>query len=333
MPSFLRSASLTNYVEVARSAGLDPHAVLRSAGISPAALLDPDIRLPAEPVMQMLEDSARLSGAEDFGLRMAETRQLGNLGPLAVALRKEPTLRGALASFSRHVRLQNEIMCVRVQESGQAAMLIVEVVDAGPGTFRQSVELVVAVLCRMLRSLLGEDWQPRNICFAHRRPASIATYKRIFGMPVNFGQDFNGFVLGSADLDAAMPSYDPALAHDARDFLDAKLAQSDANVPDLARRLVYTLLPAGECYADRVAQQMGMHRKTLYRHLAEHGQSYSSIVDEVRDELVMRYVRSGDRPLGDVAALLGFSSLSAFSRWFAGRYGCSLSKWRAGQGG
>lgn len=54
MPSLLRSASLTNYVTVAREVGLDPHIELRRAGISAAALLDPDIRLPAEPVMRGL---------------------------------------------------------------------------------------------------------------------------------------------------------------------------------------------------------------------------------------------------------------------------------------
>ena len=54
MPSLLRSASLTNYVTVAREVGLDPHIERRRAAISAAALLDPDIRLPAEPVMQGL---------------------------------------------------------------------------------------------------------------------------------------------------------------------------------------------------------------------------------------------------------------------------------------
>lgn len=331
MPSLLRSASLTNYVEVAREVGLNPYLRLRRAGISAAALLDPDVRVPADSAMRMLEDSARMTGVEDFGLRMAETRQLANLGPLAIALQEEPTLRRALESFSRYVRLQNEAMSVRMQEAGDVALLIVEVIDGGRGTFRQSVELVISVLYRTLRSLLGGDWKPRNICFAHRPPASLATHRRIFGMPVGFEQDFDGIVLARADLDAAISSYDPVLAPHAREFLDAKLAQSDATVPDKVRGLVFALLPVGKCVAERVAQELGVNRKTLYHHLAEYGQTYSSILDEVRGELVTRYVEPGERPLTDVARLLGFSSLSAFSRWFKGRYGCSVSVWRLGK--
>jgi AraC-like DNA-binding protein len=87
-------------------------------------------------------------------------------------------------------------------------------------------------------------------------------------------------------------------------------------------------LPTGECVAEKLAQQLGVDRKTLYRHLAHHNQTYSSIVDDVRVDLVNRYVVNRERPLSEVAILLGFSSLSAFSRWFSGRFGCSVTTWR-----
>jgi len=40
-----------------------------------------------------------------------------------------------------------------------------------------------------------------------------------------------------------------------------------------------------------------------------------------------------DRPLAEVADLLGFSGLSALSRWFNGRFDCTASAWRAAQRG
>ena len=80
MPYFVRSASLINYVEVARSVGLEPNRLLRAEGISSYALLDPDSRIPVDAVGRLLEASAREAGIEDFGLRMAQTRQLST-GP------------------------------------------------------------------------------------------------------------------------------------------------------------------------------------------------------------------------------------------------------------
>ncbi len=96
----LRSASLTNYVEVARSVGLEPYQQLRAAGINRSALLDPDIMIPAEAVGRLLEASAQAAAIEDFGLRLAETRQLSILGPLGFVVQGQPTLRKALESTS-----------------------------------------------------------------------------------------------------------------------------------------------------------------------------------------------------------------------------------------
>ncbi len=48
MPHLLRSGSLANYVEVARSAGLNPHQLLANASLSRYALLDTEIRIPGQ---------------------------------------------------------------------------------------------------------------------------------------------------------------------------------------------------------------------------------------------------------------------------------------------
>lgn len=329
MAKMLRSASLTNFVDVARSVGLDPYLQLRQAGIEAAALLDPDVMIPAKSLMRLLEDSARVSGVEDFGLRIAETRQLANLGALAIVVREEPTLRKGLESIARYHRVQNEALSLCIEEADGVAILKQELMDSGRSSLRQSNELLVCVLYRMLKLLLGPAWKPRSICFTHSAPVSRATHRRAFGgMPVQFSQDFDGIVFAGADLDAEILSHDRVLALHARDFLETQLAQSDATMPDKVRKLVFVLLPKGDCTAERVAQQLGVDRKTLYRHLTHHGQDYSSIVDTVRVDLVTRYVENRERPLSNVAVLLGFSSLSAFSRWFAGRFGCSVSKWR-----
>jgi len=44
-----------------------------------------------------------------------------------------------------------------------------------------------------------------------------------------------------------------------------------------------------------------------------------------------RYIRDSDRPLSVVAEMLGFSALSVLSRWFRGKFGCSMSVWRVSQ--
>ena len=81
----------TGYAEVARALGLDPFAQLRAAGLNVACLTNPDCAF-----THLLELSAHAAGVDDFGLRMAVSRRLSNLGLVALSTRDEPTVRDAV---------------------------------------------------------------------------------------------------------------------------------------------------------------------------------------------------------------------------------------------
>src|SRR6516225_1385888 len=95
-PRLIRSAVLSDYVEVARSVGLDPYRMIAQSGLPPAAVADPDMKVSAAAVSRLLEESARRSGRLDFGLRLADQRTVANLGALALLVREQPTIRKAL---------------------------------------------------------------------------------------------------------------------------------------------------------------------------------------------------------------------------------------------
>ena len=80
MHALTRSASLTDYEHVARSVGLDPFRMLRMAKLPAKVFDDPNMMISADLVGWLLEESARLSGQEAFGLLLAKKRSLANLG-------------------------------------------------------------------------------------------------------------------------------------------------------------------------------------------------------------------------------------------------------------
>lgn len=328
MSYYLRSASLTHYVEVARAVGVDPYQQLRAARINRSVLLDPDIRMPAEQVGRLLEASAKAGQVDDFGLRMAEMREFSNLGPLAFVVREEPTLRRALESMVRYMGLQNESLFMRVEESESLVVIRLQILSEQPGAMRQATDLAMGVVYRILGLFLGASWRPRSISFTHGAPPRMETYQRVFGMPVLFNQDFDGIVCKASDLEAPLPSYDPVMAQQVKRYLGTLLAQSNTSTLDKVKKLVYALLPSGLCSVERVAQHLNVDRRTVHRRLEQDNATYSGIVNDVRTDLVVRYIENRERPLSEVATLLGFSSLSAFSRWFAAQFGCSVSKWR-----
>ncbi|MGF7132204.1 AraC-like DNA-binding protein [Paraburkholderia sp. EB58] len=329
MPKLVRSASLTHYADIARASGLDPYRMLAEVGLPADSLSEVDLRIPAEKVARLLELSAQRSGVEAFGLRMAETRRASNLGPLALAVRDEPTLRHALNAAARYSHLQNEALFISIEEEANVAIIREELL-AGEGVpVRQGAELALAVMFRLLRFFLGDEWHPKAVCFTHGAPAERTVHTRVFGPNVGFGQAFTGIVCDVKDLELPLPSADPVMVRYVHRYLGDVVNAGDLPLADEVHKLVFLLLPSGRSSIDTISRQMGMSRRTMHRHLAEEDTTFSSILDAVRGELVLRYLERRERPFAEISGLLGFSEPSAFTRWFRSRFGCSPSQFNA----
>jgi len=333
MSLLVRAAALTNYSEVAQAAGLNPVRMMIDAGISPSVLHEPDLMIPVERFGRLLQASATMSGNESFGLCMAESRLLSNLGAVGMLIRDQATLRDALGMLMRYQSMLNGAQSLAVEECGER-VIIREALIAGHAhqPTRQRVELALGVMVRLIRQLLRPDWQPQRVCFEHSAPRDLSTHHRFFGRYVEFDCDFNGIICAKADVDARNPWADPAMARYAQRLIDESARSQQASMLEDVRRTIPLLLPSGRCSIEQVAEHMGVVNRTVQRRLAEQGQSFSSIVNEIRTELATRYVMESDRPLTEVATLLGFSAPSGFSRWYHAQFGCSPKESRAASG-
>jgi AraC-like DNA-binding protein len=297
--------------------------------LPPGCLKDPELRIPMTAVAGLLEDSAARSGRPDFALKLAERRSLSNIGALALLVREQPTIGKALEALADYMHLHSDGLKLTIEAEDESLAIIALAIDSGrPVPVRQGVELALGFIHKTLQQLLGRSWRPQTVCFMHSPPARKDAHRRFFGTNVEFGRDCNAIVCLAADIDAPVPTSDPAMADHARRYLDSLAPRANVTMRDNARECIQALLPSGLCSADRVAKHLGVDRRTLHRHLARDGETFLTLVDSVRSELAIRYIDNRERPLASVAELLGFSALSAFSRWFRGRFGCSVSQWR-----
>lgn len=328
MKKLHRSAGLTNYVELAQALRISPLDELRRVNISPAVLSNPDTQIPFSAYVQLLENSAKAAGVDNFGLRMAEGRQLSNLGPLAIVLRSQPTMRKALDAIRDYGHLQAEAVTFMYEENDGVLVIREELTPDNAEPIRQATEMSLGILYRALRVLLGSEWRPSTVCFRHSPPADLSVHRRLFDTRLQFNSNIDGFVCRAAILDDPLPSYDAETARYLKKLLEVIDTQPVQTAGDKVKQLVLLLLPTGRCSIEVVSQHLGLDRRTLHRHLLREGQSFSDILDAVRSDLAVKYLTQYHRPLKDLAELLGFSELSAFSRWFAKRYGCTATDWR-----
>ncbi|HKT00035.1 MAG TPA: AraC family transcriptional regulator [Rugosimonospora sp.] len=324
----MRYASLSGYLDLALLLGLDPGALMRRVDLDPADLASPDTWVPAPRVARLLELSARESGCDDFGLRLAGYRQPSTLGPLSLVLRAEPNLRSALDLLMRHEHSYNEALRIRMSEANGLATVRLWFEMGEPTPLRHAEELAVAALHGIIRDFLGAHWQPLSVCFSHTAPASLERHHRILGARLRFAHAFNGLVMYARDLDTPNTTAQPEARVRADETLQALAVPKGATAADRVRDLVEVLLPTGRCSAGEVARAVGVDRRTLHRHLAVSQDTFTSIVDSTRATLAERYLSNDRYRLTEVSELLGFAAPSAFSRWFRHRFGDSPSQWR-----
>lgn len=315
MRPLIRSAVLSSYVEVASSLGLDPFALVRRAGLDPACLNHPDMKISAAAANQLLEDSAEMSGVENFGLRMAETRRLSVLGYLGLVARDAPTLRQLLGFLFQHMRFHNEALHLVINDQENFALIRQDVLLKGPACVRQSVELSLGGIVRIIKLYLGEEWQSRCTYFDHAKPRDSRLHKRMFGPTLEFSAEFSGILLHQSDLDRQLITADPVMASYSTRLWSGDEELNTQDVVREVRHLILILLPDGRCTIERVAGHLCIARQTVHGKLAREGLTFSQLVNETRLELSDRYLRQAGRSLAKIALLLGFSELSGYSRW------------------
>ena len=183
---------------------------------------------------------------------------------------------------------------------GRSAHATVDGIGAGPDTPASSASCSAATGSRS------------KLHLAHSPPTPAADIiGKFFGCNVTFNSEFDAIrILTRAIMDRPIPSAHPMLARYVR-----KPRRGDrrtARALGRQGRRIGSRAAAGRRLHDRtVAEHLACDRRTVHRRCSERGTSFSAILDAERADLAMRLVEDGDRPLKEIAGLLGFSAQSA----------------------
>ncbi len=330
MDTLVRAAVLTSYFDVAQQIGFNPRSLLQKYGLTRTLLLaSHDHRIPQIKAVSLLEDSAQESGDMAFGLRMAELRQLADMGGVSLLLAHQRNLRDVLQTTIEYRHLLNPSLATFIENAGNTVVIREEIVTDTPVPKRQATELAIGVMFNLCRTLAGTQWHPRSVNFTHDAPADLQLHRRFFRCPIVFDSEFNGIVCNASDLDLPNPMADPAMARYAQRFLEAIPGASEPSVLLEVRKAIYLLLPMERATIEQISQALGMNVRTLQRRLEDVGENFSTLVNGVRRDLVVRYMQNPSYSLGQVATLLGYGASSSFTRWFISQFGVPPAVWRA----
>jgi len=318
----VRAASLTGYFTVAEQLGLDALSLLRSAGLTRPMLANPEQMIPARSAVALLEASAAASGCDSFGLRMAELRQLSDIGMVSLLIVHQPTLREALEVLSDYRNRINSNLALHIEDHGDTMFLREHFALDPPMMSRQVNDIALGVLYKVCRTMMGDHWRPQCVCLSYERPppAERAVYDRLFDCQIHFGTDFDGIVVETRDMDRRNPKADDALARHARQLIGMMIDPGVRSIGEEVEQSIRLLMPAGRASISGVADSLGTNVRTLQRRLDREETSFSELLDRVRLQQVSQHFANRRLRLTDVAHLLGYSTLASFSAWYRNRF-------------
>jgi AraC-like DNA-binding protein len=329
-----QSATITSRALVAlepylRARGLDARHLSARAGIQWAAAADPDGVVALDAYVHLLELAAKAADDDAFGLEYGAQFPAGPMGIYHYCVVSAATVRDALQQSIRFLQLATSGHTAELTECGHVSYYTWSYM-APIENLAQHSDSITALLVNRIRLMTDPAWLPHSTEFAHARPRAHAAFTTFLGPNVTFGAPSTRIAIDTATLDRTSAVHDPYLIKE-MSRVAAKIIAPKAqgsNIVDRVADQIIRALPKGEAREPLVAAVLATSVRDLQRELEAAGTTFTGLLEDVRMETAKRLLEQSDLQLTEIAYLLDFSELSAFSRAAKQWFGTSPSTYR-----
>jgi AraC-like DNA-binding protein len=311
------SAAATGLNSFLAHRGICPDEVVGGSRIDPEQLGSGTASVDLSQFCAVLERAAAVSGDQDIGLDYGlqfTPEKLGLIGYVALV---SPTLMLAVENLARYFRFHQQSTVVKLTYEHPFHRLSYRIATPLIREKNQDALLTLGLFWNVFRVAVGSSWVPDIVHVEQSYTGNKASIEKAFGAPVVFDQPTNAICFRPQSAVAKMPKADLRLL----DILTASLVQlglsgQTRSLVEQMRSVVRQNLGTGTFDLDALSRALSVPCWTIKRRLADENMSFSDLVDQVRRETAQQYIGSRDIGIGQLALMLGYSEVSAFSRAF-----------------
>ncbi len=313
--------------------GVSLKALLELSGKSEEELTQEDCTLESETYNQIIEYSIQKSGDQYLGLHAGENLNLAAAGIILQLVQTSKTIKQALELCCEYANLGCSSLPMSLTKNKEYYEVSL---TPDPVWFLQSelvvrhtTEGVLAFTIREFHSLTRMKQYPVEIHFTWDKDRDAAELERVFGCPVYFNRDKIAVILKKEDVEREVLTSDYGLLQVLITHASQKsqALKEGKNFSNIVRESVVNLIKPHFPTIQEVASHLNMTPRTLQRRLKEEGLVFKEMIEELRKEFAMGYLRK-DLSIGEVAYLLSYADISAFTRAFKKWTGKSPSEFR-----
>lgn len=302
----------------AKAAGIDLGPLLKNANLPLPLVEDQGARLRVRDQISFLNLVAGDLGDDFLGFHLALRSDLREIGWLYYIVASSETVREALQRAARYTSIVNEGLSLNYIDKGDIAITI-QHVGVSRHIDRHQIEFVMTFLVRMCRHLTGRRLAPTHVKFIHRRVNARSDLLEFLGGNVEFGAAVDEIAFAATIKDMPITSADPYLNKLLITYHEEALhrrANYRGSFRSIVENAIVPLLPHGRPRVGEIARRLGIGQRTFARRLLLEGVTYSEVLEHLRSNLAQRYLTEQSLSISEIAWLLGYQEVSAFTHAF-----------------
>lgn len=299
------------------SYSLNADAMFEQVGIRLPKNMASHERVEATAMQKLWRHAETESGDQAFGIQYARNTHPMALHGLGFSWLASDTLLEAFNRLVRYYRLISTAGEIILEESPDEYCLWYKIPAPKGVAAPASLDAAMALFIQLSRMIKGDGFSASRVELQRSPVTDPKPFEAFFRSDVTFDTDENRLFFDKESLNTLLPTANHALAR-ANDqvVIDYLKTFDKEDIVSQIRANIIEKLPSGTLSQEKVADLMHMSMRSMQRKLSQHETSFKSIVEEVRKELAITYLRESNRSIGEITFLLGFTEPSNFSRSF-----------------
>ncbi len=319
----VRLGLLYPLIEGLDAAGADVSPILARHQLDREMVVSGELFVPARTMYDLVERISEASGDPFFGVHQGERLDPWGWPPLANAAAGAKTVGECLLRFSLVASQEASSIIYGIETAGARSTFSGRRVTDGGIRPRHNDGFSIGYVLRIVRSAVGDAWDGKRVlarvCDPEVIPADYLGIRLAQGdtmgffidfptewllLPLRLGQPRDGLQTGSTAPLSALSTVD---------------ALKQILIPHLDDR---------DLDAQRVADAIGVSKRTLVRRLSAEGTSFRNELDRLRRRRAEALLGEGNLTIAEVGSEIGYPDAAVFSRAFRRWHGCSPSEYR-----
>jgi AraC-like DNA-binding protein len=325
--------AINQYLKSAQACGVDYLPLLAQVGIDAEILRDNNNHIPVDAMEKLLELLIAESGDDCFGLHASRFTEPASYSVLGYICMNCSSLRTIQAKIPIYEKIVGDMGVTSVDIADGFALQSWHCKFNSPSAKRHEVEHVLGSWVTYARNFL--NFEPHDaVWFEHEPPADpamLADYAEVFGCEVLFNQAASGLRIKESKLDVPLPQANEKLLDMLLEHATRLLAEITQNhlVSDQVKSLLRLMLKQQTPSSTVIAEKLGISSRTLQRKLGEEGTHYTDVLNELRLELALYYLKNTQLSLDSIAYELGYAEARSFYRSFKQWTGRTAGSYRS----